>query len=157
MVAGRLIHGKHTLEKRERRIPGFFFCRMTRVYRPRPPPPPPASESRRACTRCKGSGKTKREGRGIAISHKVLICTVYRAPQCMSPRRNWDSPNPSLASECAPPPRPKGERAHSPAAEVVGESDDWRKSLALCLLCGDSHCRYLSTLIRRRQKIQASS
>jgi hypothetical protein len=21
----------------------------------------------------------------------------------MSPRRNWDSPNPSLASECAPP------------------------------------------------------
>ncbi len=23
----------------------------------------------------------------------------------MSPRRNWDSPNPSLASECAPPPR----------------------------------------------------
>ncbi len=25
---------------------------------------------------------------------------------CKSPRRNWDSPNPSLASECAPPPDP---------------------------------------------------
>ncbi len=25
----------------------------------------------------------------------------------MSPRRNWDSPNPSLASECAPPPPPR--------------------------------------------------
>ncbi len=26
----------------------------------------------------------------------------------MSPRRNWDSPTPSIASECAPPPEPKG-------------------------------------------------
>jgi hypothetical protein len=26
----------------------------------------------------------------------------------MSPRRNWDSPTPSLASECAPPPGTKG-------------------------------------------------
>jgi hypothetical protein len=26
----------------------------------------------------------------------------HKVPQCMSPRRNWDSPNPSLASECAP-------------------------------------------------------
>jgi hypothetical protein len=33
---------------------------------------------------------------------------IYRAPQCMSHRRNWDSPNPSPASECALPPRPKG-------------------------------------------------
>ncbi len=31
----------------------------------------------------------------------------------MSSRRNWDSPNPSLASECAPPPVTKGEGAHS--------------------------------------------
>ncbi len=27
----------------------------------------------------------------------------------MSPRRNWDSPTPSLAGECAPPPGAKGE------------------------------------------------
>jgi hypothetical protein len=51
----------------------------------------------------------------------------------MSPRRNWESPDPSLASECAPPPGTK-EREHS---RVRGwgspNSDDWRK--ALCLLC----------------------
>ncbi len=33
---------------------------------------------------------------------------IYRVPLCMSPRRNWDSPIPSLASECAPPPGTKG-------------------------------------------------
>ncbi len=33
----------------------------------------------------------------------------------MSPRQNWDSPNPSLASEC-------GGGAHSPAGEVLEES-----------------------------------
>ncbi len=39
----------------------------------------------------------------------------------MSPRRNLDSPNPSPASECAPP-RTKGwGGAHSPAGEGVGE------------------------------------
>ncbi len=58
--------------------------------------------------------------------------------QCMSPRRNWDSPNPFPASVVAPPPpEPKGGEAHSPAGggwESLN-SDDWRKSLALCLLC----------------------
>ncbi len=29
---------------------------------------------------------------------------IYRVPQCMFPRRNRDSPTPSHASECAPPP-----------------------------------------------------
>jgi hypothetical protein len=38
------------------------------------------------------------------------------------PRRNWDSPNPFLASECAPPPTIGGRGAHSPACEGVGES-----------------------------------
>ncbi len=39
----------------------------------------------------------------------------------MSLRRNWDSPNPSPASECALPPGPKGVGvAHSPAAKGVG-------------------------------------
>ncbi len=33
---------------------------------------------------------------------------IYRVPQCMSPRRNWDSPTPSHASECAPPRGTKG-------------------------------------------------
>jgi len=47
---------------------------------------------------------------------------IYRAPQCMSPRWNWDSPTPLAASECALPPGPKGGGAHSPAAKGVGES-----------------------------------
>ncbi len=58
----------------------------------------------------------------------------------MSPRRNWDSPTPSLASECAPPPGSRGGHAR---LRVGGwgspNSDDWRKSLALCLLCGGSN------------------
>jgi hypothetical protein len=49
-------------------------------------------------------------------------------PQCMSPRRNWDSPNPSLASECAPPPRTGRGGGHS-RLRVRGSgspnSDDW--------------------------------
>ncbi len=57
----------------------------------------------------------------------------------MSPRRNWDCPNPSPASECALPPHPPDQRgAYSLAAKGVGESRfrrPWRKSLALCLLC----------------------
>jgi hypothetical protein len=40
----------------------------------------------------------------------------------MSPRRNWDSPNPFPPRECALPPGPKGRGAHSPAAKGVGES-----------------------------------
>ncbi len=55
----------------------------------------------------------------------------------MSPRRHWDSPNPSPANEGVLPPRLKGGRAHSPAAKEVGETQFRRleKSLALCLLC----------------------
>jgi hypothetical protein len=54
----------------------------------------------------------------------------------MSPRRNWDSLTPYLASECAPPPGTKGGVAFSPAGEGLGESQFRRleKSLALCLL-----------------------
>ena len=68
---------------------------------------------------------------------------IYRAPQCMSPRWNWDSPTPLAASECALPPGPKGGGAHSPAAKGVGESQFQRleKRLALCLLCAPSPLR----------------
>jgi hypothetical protein len=55
----------------------------------------------------------------------------------MSPRRNRDSPTPSLASECAPHPGTNG--GGDTRLRVRGwgspNSDDWRKSLALCLLC----------------------
>ncbi len=41
-----------------------------------------------------------------------------------------DSPTPSLASECAPPPGTGGGGTLSPAREGLGESnsDDWRKA-----------------------------
>ncbi len=49
----------------------------------------------------------------------------------MPPRQNWDSPNPSPASECALPPGPKG-GGHT-RRQLMGwgspNSDDWRKSL----------------------------
>jgi hypothetical protein len=55
-------------------------------------------------------------------------------------RRNWDSPTPFLANECAsPPPEPKSKRGGHTRLRVRGwgspNSDDWRKGLALCLLC----------------------
>jgi hypothetical protein len=56
----------------------------------------------------------------------------------MSPRRNYDSPTPSLASECASPLGTRG-CSHSPADEGLGESQFRRleKKLstlpALCL------------------------
>jgi hypothetical protein len=57
----------------------------------------------------------------------------------MTPRRNWDSPNPSPASECAPPhPWTKGWGAHSPAGGGWGSSnsEDWEKKLStLPTLC----------------------
>ncbi len=55
----------------------------------------------------------------------------------MSPRRNWESPTPSLANECAPPPGTKGGGGHSLAVEGLGESQfrGLEKSLVLCLLC----------------------
>jgi hypothetical protein len=76
----------------------------------------------------------------------------------MSPRWNWDSPTSSLASECAPPPGTKGGGAYSHAGEGLGShnSDDWRKSLALCLLCenryGANYSRYLLIWMKRGQK-----
>ncbi len=65
---------------------------------------------------------------------------IYRVPQFMSPRQNWDSPIPSLATECATYPGTKG-RAFSPASEGLGKSQFRRleKSPALCLLCVWNH------------------
>ncbi len=52
----------------------------------------------------------------------------------MSPRRNWDSPTPLAESECALPPGIKGGRAHSPAAQGVGESQFLRLEKKLSTL-----------------------
>jgi hypothetical protein len=56
----------------------------------------------------KKDGKAKirmRKGQNTKYVH-IKSTTVY------TPRRNWDSPNPFLASECFPPPRNRGEGAH---------------------------------------------
>ncbi len=61
----------------------------------------------------------------------------------MSPSRNWDSSTPSSVSDCAPPPGSKG-GGHT-RLRVRGwgspNSDDWRKSSALCLLCDQTQPR----------------
>ncbi len=55
----------------------------------------------------------------------------------MSPRRNWASPTPFPQASVPLPLWTKGGGAQSPAGEGWGSpnSDDWRKSLPLCLLC----------------------
>ncbi len=72
----------------------------------------------------------------INQNHKVRIYKEYHS-------RNWDSPNPSLASECAPQPSTGGGGAQSPASEGLGKSQFRRleKSLALCLVCDQNPYR----------------
>ncbi len=65
----------------------------------------------------------------------------------MSPRRNWDSPNPSLASEYAPPPRNgRGQTRLRVRGWGSPNSDDLRKSLALCLLCASKPLYHATVL-----------
>jgi hypothetical protein len=57
-----------------------------------------------------------------------------------SSRRNWDSPTPSPAGECAPLPLVPGGGAHSLAREGLGESQFRRGdlhcgTLYMCVLC----------------------
>jgi hypothetical protein len=52
----------------------------------------------------------------------------------MSTRRNWDSPNPSLASECVPPPKTGGGGAIWLAGEGLGESQFGRLEKKLSTL-----------------------
>ncbi len=71
-----------------------------------------------------------------AWDHQVHIPIEHSV--CRLVRIGTPAPTPSLARECAPPPpQLKGEATHSPAVDGVGgpNSDDWRKSLGLCLPC----------------------
>jgi hypothetical protein len=84
-----------------------------------------------------GSNSFKTVGPG----HKVRI---YKEYYSVCPLVDLGLPHPFPASECAPPPlEPKGRGALSPAGEGWGSpnADDWRKSLALCLLCGPGSVR----------------
>jgi hypothetical protein len=81
-------------------------------------------------------GARNRVGIGLSYHPARLHSTKYvyiksTAPQSMSPRPNWDSPpNPSLASECAPPPRTGGGGHTRLRASGWGSpnSDDWKKA-----------------------------
>jgi hypothetical protein len=64
-----------------------------------------------------------------------------QSAKLFSSRRNWDSPNPSPAGECAPPPSGSWGGAHLLAREGVGQSQ-FRRGDMLCgtiyiyVLCG---------------------
>ncbi len=75
---------------------------------------------------------------------------IPRIPQCLSPRLNWDPPTP-LPQANVLPPGTKGGRVHT-RLRVRGwgspNSDDWRESLVLCLLCAwVSPLRFLPTIL----------
>jgi hypothetical protein len=71
-------------------------------------------------------GKNFQKGRGSP----ELGSQSRQSAKLFSSRRNWDSPNPSPAGECAPPLVPEG-GAHSLEREGAGESQFQR---------GDVHC-----------------
>jgi hypothetical protein len=66
-------------------------------------------------------------------NHKVPTY-IASAPQCPSPRWNWDPPTPSPASECALPPEKKGGGAHLLVGEGVDESQFGRLETKLSTL-----------------------
>ncbi len=70
----------------------------------------------------------------MGAGHKVRIYKEYHS---VCPLVEIGTLPPPL-SPASVPPVPKDGGAHSPAGEGWGSpnSDDWRKSLALCLLCG---------------------
>ncbi len=70
------------------------------------------------------------------VKHTVLISIEHHS---VCPLVGIGNPPTPIPQASVPYPRTKGWGAHSPAAEGVWgspNSDDWRKSLALCLLCG---------------------
>jgi hypothetical protein len=115
-------------------IPGYLQYGGRGRESPANPPPPLAISIPSHYTH-NTAARIPTQLQGYLHTHSTHI---YRAPQCMSPRQNWDSPSPSPASECALPPVPKGGGGHT-RPRLRGwaspNSDDWRKSFALCLLC----------------------
>jgi hypothetical protein len=59
---------------------------------------------------------------------------VPRVPQCLSPRPNREPPLTPVSVSVAPHRNQKG-GGHTRLQWGCHSSDDWRKNLALCLLC----------------------
>jgi hypothetical protein len=65
---------------------------------------------------------------------------IPRVPQCLSPRWNCPPPTPSPPASVPPHPNQTGGLTRLRARGWgCSNSDDWRKSLALCLLCFPFH------------------
>ncbi len=74
------------------------------------------------------------------VLYQAQITYIPRVPQCQSHCRNRTPPRPLSRNQvCTPPPPEPKEGGHTRLL-VRGwrspNSDDWRKGLALCLLCG---------------------
>jgi hypothetical protein len=125
----RLDGKRYVFNRRVDRVPGLFF--QSSELGPQQPQTsmftPLCGRDTLACGRGGWGGPSSDEGTDTVVldymeAHQKVH--IYRVPQCMSPRWNWDSPNPSLATRqrlCLSP-ELKGGRAHSPAGEGVGES-----------------------------------
>jgi hypothetical protein len=75
---------------------------------------------------------------GQEASCGYLLLGVYHRKipgETMPLRWNWDHPTPSPPSEPAPPPGTKGRGGQTRLRVRGGGSHDWKKDLALCLLC----------------------
>ncbi len=67
-------------------------------------------------------------------AHKVLI---YLGNHSVCPIVRIGTPHQLSRKRVCPSPEPKGGRTHS--TWVGPNSDDWRKGIVLCLLCGDAY------------------
>jgi hypothetical protein len=79
------------------------------------------------------------DGRGdFGVGAQSTYCIYLEYHSYPSPRSNWDPPSPSPASDCVPLLNQRG--GGQPRLRMRGwggsNSDDWRKSLALCLWVG---------------------
>ncbi len=92
-------------------------------------------------SRTGGGGGGGEEGAG---SRGIILYREYQSV-CSFVRIGSAHPHLPPASVCPLPRGTKGEGQHSLAGEEAGgaNSDDWRESLALCLLCGAGSLRRL--------------
>ncbi len=83
----------------------------------------------------------------------TVLYLDYQITRVPVPSSELAPPAPSPPSECVPPLEPRGGGQHSLAVEGAGGAnlDDWRESLALCLLCVWSH----TYLLCMRMEIQS--
>jgi hypothetical protein len=93
---------------------------------------------------------------------KYIPYLEYPGTRCLSPRWNWvpptSLPQASVYHPPPPPPPQGGRHAHLRGWDWGSpNSDDWRKSLAICLLCVVNCTRYCYNADLIQSKIYAIS